>query len=95
MDLFLLKKALTALVLPPAGLLVVAVIGLALQSSRPRLGRSLAWAGVLLLTALSLPVVSQALLRALEPYRGRQDLRIAESEPSLEDIVSHLQEQAS
>lgn len=66
MDLFLLKKTLTALVLPPAGLLVVAVIGLTLQRSRPRLGRSLAWTGVLLLTALSLPVVSQALLRALD-----------------------------
>ena len=66
MDLFLVKKTLTALVLPPAGLLVVAVIGLALQRSRPRLGRSLAWTGVLLLTALSLPVVSQALLRALD-----------------------------
>ena len=66
MDLFLLKKALAALVLPPTGLLVVAATGLALQRSRPRLGRSLAWAGVLLLTALSLPVVSQALLRALD-----------------------------
>ena len=66
MDLFLLKKTLTALVLPPAGLLVVAAIGLALQGSWPRMGRSLAWAGVLLLTTLSLPVVSQALLRALD-----------------------------
>ena len=66
MDLFLLKKTLTALVLPPTGLLVVAVIGLALQRSWPRLGRSLAWAGVLMLTALSLPVVSHALLRALD-----------------------------
>jgi uncharacterized SAM-binding protein YcdF (DUF218 family) len=66
MDLFLVKKALAALVLPPTGPLVVAAIGLTLQRSRPRLGRSLAWAGVLLLTALSLPVVSQALLRALD-----------------------------
>lgn len=66
MDLFLIKKALAALVLPPTGPLAVAAIGLALQRSRPRLGRSIAWAGVLLLAALSLPVVSQALLRALD-----------------------------
>ena len=35
-----------------------------------------------------------ALERALEPYRGRSDLRITEAEPSLEDVFIHLQEQA-
>jgi len=66
MDLFWVKKALTALVLPPTGPLVVAIAGLALGRVRPRLGRVLAWAGVLALLALSLPVVSYALLRVAE-----------------------------
>ncbi len=66
MDLFWLKKALTALVLPPAGPLVVAIAGLALRRARPTLGRALAWAGVLGLTFLSLPFVSYALQRVVE-----------------------------
>jgi len=66
MDLFWVKKALTALVLPPTGPLVVAIAGLALGRAHPRLGRALAWAGVLALLALSLPVVSYALLRVAE-----------------------------
>ena len=65
MELFWVKKALTALVLPPTGPLVVAIVGLALQRVRPRLGRALAWAGVLALMAVSLPLVSYALLRAV------------------------------
>lgn len=65
MELIGLKKALTALVLPPAGLLVVAIAGLALRQARPRLGQALAWAGVLGLVLLSLPLVSTALQRAV------------------------------
>ena len=66
MDLFIAKKALTALVLPPTGPLLVALVGLALLSRRPRWGRALAWLGVLSLLALSLPLVSQMLLRAVD-----------------------------
>lgn len=66
MDLFIAKKALTALVLPPTGPLLVAVLGLALLSRWPRWGRALAWLGVLSLLALSLPLVSHALLRAVD-----------------------------
>ena len=65
MDLFLLKKALTALVLPPTGPLLLALIGLAIERVRPRLGRSLAWIGVVALAALSLPAISDALQRVL------------------------------
>ena len=66
MDLFLLKKALTALVLPPTGPLLLALIGLAIERVRPRLGRSLAWIGVVALAALSLPAISNALQRGLD-----------------------------
>jgi len=65
MDLFWVKKALTALVLPPTGPLVMAIVGLALHRARPRLGRALAWAGVLALMVVSLPLVSYALLRVV------------------------------
>jgi len=63
MDVFAVKKLLTALVLPPTGLLLVAIAGLALGRVRPRLGQALAWAGLLGLTLLSLPLVSYGLQR--------------------------------
>ena len=66
MDLFVLRKALTALVLPPTGPLIVAFLGLATLTRWPRLGRRLAWLGLLTLLALSLPVVSDALVRSLD-----------------------------
>lgn len=65
MDLLVAKKLLSALVLPPTGPLLVALLGLALLRRWPRLGRGLAWAGVLAIAALSLPIVSQVLLRSL------------------------------
>ena len=66
MDPFLAKKILAALVLPPSGPLLVALIGLALLARRPRWGAALAWLGVLSLLALSSPWVSHALLRAAD-----------------------------
>jgi len=66
MDLFLFKKMLTALILPPTGPLIVAFLGLATLTRWPRLGRRLAWLGVLTLLALSLPLVSAALVRSLD-----------------------------
>ncbi|MES2562426.1 MAG: YdcF family protein [Pseudomonadota bacterium] len=65
MDFFFLKKILIALVLPPTGPLLIAIIGLMLLKSRPKLGRSLAWLGLLALLILSLPIVSDRLLRAV------------------------------
>ena len=66
MDLFVLRKVLTALVLPPTGPFIVAFVGLATLRRWPRLGRGLAWFGVLTLLALSLPVVSDTLVRSLD-----------------------------
>ena len=61
-----LRQALAALVLPPTGPLLLALLGLALLGRRPRLGRMLAWLGVVGLLILSLPVVSHSLMRSLE-----------------------------
>jgi uncharacterized SAM-binding protein YcdF (DUF218 family) len=65
-DPVLLKTVLKALVLPPAGPLLVALAGVLCWRRRPRLGRALAAGGVLSLLALSLPIVAMLLLRAVE-----------------------------
>jgi uncharacterized SAM-binding protein YcdF (DUF218 family) len=67
LDFLIARKALAALVLPPTGPLLLALAGLVLLGRRPRLGRALAWVGMGSLLLLSLPVVSHALLRSLEP----------------------------
>ena len=66
LDPVLLKTVLKALVLPPAGPLLVALAGLLWWRRRPRLGLALAAGGVLSLLALSLPAVAMLLLRAVE-----------------------------
>lgn len=57
-----IKAVLKALVLPPAGPLLVAALGLALIRRAPRFGRALAAAGVAALLALSLPAVAEFLV---------------------------------
>lgn len=64
--MFLLKKILTALALPPAGPLLLTALGLLVMRRRPRLGKSLAWSGIVLLWLLSTPVVTRSLLATLE-----------------------------
>jgi len=64
--MFLLKKLLATLVLPPAGPLLLAVLGLLLLRRRPRLGRALAWGGLVLLWLLATPAVTKPMLAALE-----------------------------
>jgi uncharacterized SAM-binding protein YcdF (DUF218 family) len=80
MDWFTLRKALAALVLPPTGPLIIAIIGLALLGRRPRLGRGLAWLGVVALFVLSLPIVSHGLLRALDPPPALDLVRAREAQ---------------
>jgi uncharacterized SAM-binding protein YcdF (DUF218 family) len=63
MDLFLLKKVLTALVLPPTGPLLLAIAGAFALRRWPRLGRVLLWTGLAVLLALSLSPVSSLLLQ--------------------------------
>lgn len=64
--MFLLKKILTSLILPPSGPLLVAVLGLVLARRRPRLGYALTTVAVASLLALSMPWVANTLLRSLE-----------------------------
>lgn len=65
-DLVLIKAILKALVLPPTGPLLLSAVGLAILNSFPRVGRTFAAAGVLILFALSVPAVAVALLRSVD-----------------------------
>ena len=65
-DALWLKAALKTLVLPPTGLLLVALAGLALRARMPRAGRLLSVAGVVSLLILSMPVVAGLLLRFVD-----------------------------
>ncbi len=64
--MFILKKLLTAVVLPPFNLFLLLLAGLCLMRRWPRLGRSLTAGSLVLLMLLSLPVVGNRLLRTLE-----------------------------
>lgn len=81
MDLFLAKKLLAALVLPPTGPLLVALAGALALRRRPRLGRALVWTGLLTLLALSLGPVSHLLLRLANdaPPARIEDARTAQA----------------
>lgn len=61
-----LTNVAAAFLLPPLNGLLPAALGLALLRRRPRLGRILVAAGLLLVVLLSTPVVVEALLRPLE-----------------------------
>ncbi len=63
--LFLLKKLITKLILPPFNLLLVAVIGLLIMKRWPRLGRALAWTPILVILLLATPAVSHLLIYSL------------------------------
>lgn len=70
--MFLLKKLLAALLLPPTGPLLLALFGLWLAGRKSRrwrhAGFTLASLSLLGLLVLALPVVGQALMAPLEPY---------------------------
>ena len=71
--MFLLKKILAALILPPTGLVLLALFGLWLARSRRSRrwqhgGAVLATLSLLGLLVLSLPVVGNALMAPLEPH---------------------------
>jgi len=66
--LFLLRETARDLVLPPAGPLLLVLLGLGLIRSRPRLGRGLAAGGALLLWLLATPVIADRLEHLSERY---------------------------
>jgi uncharacterized SAM-binding protein YcdF (DUF218 family) len=61
-----LKSAAEALLLPPISLLLLALIGLLIERHYRRLGRWLAWVGVVGVLVLAMPAVGGSLLVALE-----------------------------
>ena len=79
---FVAKKLIGALVLPPTGPLLVAMLGLLMLNWRPRAGRALAWVGVTALFLFSLPIVEGGLSWLL--YRdGPVDMRRAQEAQAL------------
>lgn len=79
--MFLLKKLLTSLILPPAGPVLLALAGLWLSSGRRRQAGVLLAAGSLCaLLALSLPIVGGALLRQLEIHPPATEAGLARAQ---------------
>lgn len=78
--MFLAKKLISALVLPPAGLLLLALFGLWLARRHPRSGRGLAAFAVLALLALSMPPVADGLSGSHEFHAPIADADLATAE---------------
>ena len=68
MLLLLLKKGLTALLMPPFSLILLATLGLVLGRRRPRLGSWVAGLALFALASLSWPPVADALVGSLERH---------------------------
>jgi uncharacterized SAM-binding protein YcdF (DUF218 family) len=66
--LFALRLLARSWLLPPAGPLLLALLGLWLARRRPALGTTLAVTGIGVLLAMSIPVVSDAVQRRVEIY---------------------------
>lgn len=64
--LFLLKKILSALVLPPTSLILLAFLSLLLTRKHPKTGKALTALALTTLLVLSLPITGNALLHSLE-----------------------------
>jgi uncharacterized SAM-binding protein YcdF (DUF218 family) len=68
MDLFLLKRLLGELVVPPASLLLLFLLGWLVSRRRPHAGSAIATLAVLLLWALSTPLLADRLAHAAEDF---------------------------
>lgn len=64
--LFLLQKIISALILPPTSLILLALLGIYLSRKHPKFGRTLAALSLTTLLILSLPITGNALLCSLE-----------------------------
>ena len=65
-DVVWVKAVIKTLVLPPTGLLLISLAGLAIRRRFPRAGIGMAWTGLILLLLLSIPVVSLFLVGTLD-----------------------------
>lgn len=79
--LFLLKKIITPLVLPPTGPLLFALLGMLLLGRWPRFGKLLTWSALLVLLVLCLPVTAALLANAVavDSRPTAADLRAAQA----------------
>lgn len=64
--MFYLKKLLSALILPPIGPILLALLGLWLARRHPRLGRGIALSALLGVLILAFPPVADVLIRSFE-----------------------------
>ena len=64
--LFLLKKIISALILPPTSLILLALLGIYLSRKHPKFGRTLAALSLTTLLILNLPITGNTLLHSLE-----------------------------
>lgn len=70
---FIITKTVLFLAIPPASLFIIIAAGFLVARFRPRLGKSLVAAGVILLYLLSTEVVSSALMRPHEAAAGPEE----------------------
>lgn len=68
--MFAFKRLLECIFLPPFAPLLLIIVGLCLLNRHPRLGKGLAWGGVLFSLFLMLPVTVDALLAPIEDIAG-------------------------
>lgn len=78
--MFLLKKLLSSLILPPLGPLILIAAGLLLSLRRPRAGRMVAAFGLLTALALSTPATVKLLLDGLETAPPLDPRHLAEAD---------------
>ena len=64
--LFLLKKIISAFILPPTSQILLALLGIYFSRKHPKFGRTLAALSLTTLLVLSLPITGNTLLRSLE-----------------------------
>jgi uncharacterized SAM-binding protein YcdF (DUF218 family) len=78
--LFAFKKVIVNLILPPASLVILSVVGLLLLRRWPRTARALLWSATTCWLLLSLPVVERWLIRSLHtPSLTEQNVSAAQA----------------
>jgi len=78
--MFLLKKLITTLLLPPVGPLLLIALGIFLTTRRPKLGKALATFGLIVLLLLSTPWVAHRLLRSIEPEQAVDPVALVQAQ---------------